>query len=252
MRMSASRRTLLVALLAYLVVEPTAGLAQSVASPAVAEPDLLPSARVARASATLPFTEVDHALLPATRDEALPDRYVPPDLVTLAWVDIPGVGQIRAVVVPDLAAMVRAARQEGAPLRAASAYRSYGAQVAVYGSMAARFGEEAADRRSARPGHSQHQLGTAIDFGPLGPAFAATPAGIWLWDHAHEHGFVFPYTPAAVERTGYTFEAWHVRWVGRELAQLMWEAGYQHSEDLIADDYVALARATLLRSRDAG
>ncbi|HEY3117492.1 MAG TPA: D-alanyl-D-alanine carboxypeptidase family protein, partial [Chloroflexota bacterium] len=95
-------------------------------------------------------------------------------------------------------------------------------------------------------GHSQHQLGTAIDFNSPG-GFAGSPGGLWLWLHAQEYGFVLPYTPASAARTGYVFEPWHLRWVGRELAAVMWELDYLDSSDLIADDYIALARGALIQ-----
>ena len=221
------------------------------AARAQAEPLSTPAptllAQIAQAAATLGPDEVDHALLAATQDHALPDGYVPPDLVSLAAAGIPQRegASIRRVVFPDLQGMVQSAQQDGVELRVSSAYRSYSTQVSTYAFFANTRGSEWADTRSARPGHSQHQLGTAIDFNTPG-AFAASPAGQWLWLHAHAYGFVFPYTPASAARTGYVFEPWHLRWIGRELAQLIWQQGYQDSSDLIADDYVALARDALL------
>jgi D-alanyl-D-alanine carboxypeptidase len=199
-------------------------------------------------TARLDIGEAEHALLPATRDEALPDGYAPPDLRALATVGIPQVGSgfVREIVVPDLRAIVAAARAEGVSLWVASGYRSYASQETIYGYWARQVGPEVADRRSARPGHSQHQLGTAIDFN-LGPGFRDSSARHWLSEHAHEYGFVFPYTEAAAGRTGYVSEPWHVRWVGPELATTMWAAGYLESDTLIADDYIALARGALLQ-----
>ena len=199
--------------------------------------------------------ELDGALLPATRDDALPDGYEPADLISLAGTGIPqwGPQQLRSLIIPDALTMTQAAHVDGIQLAVSSGYRSHGTQAATYRYWVSVRGPEQADRVSARPGHSQHQLGTAIDFnfGSLG-GFAASPAGIWLWDHAHEFGFVFPYTPAGVARSGYISEPWHVRWVGRELATLMWEEDYQHSDTLIADDYVALARDSLRGLAQAG
>jgi D-alanyl-D-alanine carboxypeptidase len=210
--------------------------------------DALP-ARLAHAAASLGPDEINHSLLAATREDALPDGYVPPDLVSLAAFAIPerGGGSLRRIVVPDLQAMIAAAREDGVDLWVSSGYRSYATQVSTYGYFARARGIEWADTRSARPGHSQHQLGTAIDFNT--PAqFSATPAGQWLSARAHEFGFVFPYTPASSARTGYVPEPWHVRWVGRDLAQLMSELGYQNAADFIADDYVAAARSALIQA----
>lgn len=203
--------------------------------------------------AALPRDEANHALLPATQAEDLPEGYMPPDLVPLGRYGLPQRGgqQLRELVIPDLWTMVHAAQEERVQLWVLSSYRSYPTQASTYYGYVQRWGVQVADQRSARPGHSQHQLGTAIDFNELNPAFVAGPAGRWLWQHAHEYGFVFPYTPASVGRTGYVFEPWHVRWVGRDLAQYMWEAGYQESSELTADDYVAAARAAVRASLES-
>ncbi len=68
--------------------------------------------------------------------------------------------------------------------------------------------------------------------------FAETQAGRWLADHAWEYGFIIPYTPAAEPRTGYVPEPWHVRWIGRPLASLLWERDYLHSGYPTADDWL--------------
>jgi zinc D-Ala-D-Ala carboxypeptidase len=201
----------------------------------------------AEALLSLPAVEAAHALLPATREEALPDGYVPPDLVPLVRYGLPEVGrqQIREVVVPDLWEMVQAARADGMALRVISGYRSYDVQAYTYNNYARRWGTEVADQRSARPGHSQHQLGTAMDFNQLSQLFVVSPEGQWLWAHGHEYGFIFPYTAASVSRTGYISEPWHVRWVGRDIARAIWETGYLDSEAFDADDLVAEARLAL-------
>ena len=180
---------------------------------------------------------------------------MPPDLVPVVRFGIPqrGYWELRSIILPDAAALVFAAQQDGIDLWVASGYRSYQVQANTHRYWVQLRGEEAADRISAQAGHSQHQLGTAIDFN-LGGSFGPTstgptsPAGVWLWDHAHEFGFVFPYTPASIARSGYIFEPWHVRWVGRFLAQAMWQAGYQYSEDFTADDVVAAARKSVQNS----
>ena len=158
-----------------------------------------------------------------------------------------GAPYLRRVVIPDLRAMIEAARDDGVDLWVSSAYRSYATQVSTYGYFVSTRGIEWADTRSARPGHSQHQLGTAVDFNTPGQ-FAVSPAGQWLWAHAQDFGFVFPYTPASSAQTGYVFEPWHLRWVGRDLAQLLRQLGYQDSADVTADDYVAMARAALIQA----
>jgi D-alanyl-D-alanine carboxypeptidase len=181
-----------------------------------------------------------------TRYDALPPDYRPLDLVATWESGLPSAngGQyLRQVIVPDTVELVRAARAEGLDVSILSGFRSYGYQVSLFGAQVARRGgdEEAANRYSARPGHSQHQLGTTLDFSGF-RAFAGSPAGAWVWEHAHEFGFVFPYTEASQDRTGYVSEPWHVRWVGRELATWMQGLGYQTSTERTADDLIAAVR----------
>jgi D-alanyl-D-alanine carboxypeptidase len=103
--------------------------------------------------------------------------------------------------------------------------------------------EDVANRYSARPGHSQHQLGTTIDFTTDFRTFRTSDGPAWLRDNAHRFGFVLPYTTAASARTGYVDEPWHARWVGRALASRLQTAGYLDWTDLDADDVVALVHA---------
>jgi zinc D-Ala-D-Ala carboxypeptidase len=123
--------------------------------------------------------------------------------------------QVSAAVTTDLLAMEKAARAEGVTLVFSSGYRSYAYQRTVYEREVREYGQEAADRESARPGMSQHQLGTAIDFGSITDAFADTRAGRWLAAHAGEYGFSLSYPRDGESLTGYRYESWHYRWITR-------------------------------------
>ncbi len=145
--------------------------------------------------------------------------YEPADLVEVA----PGV-RLRAVVQPDLTAMVDAAAAAGAQLVVRSGYRSFAEQTAARADVESRRGFAHAERYSARPGFSEHQTGLAVDLDSgsqpacnLQTCFARTPEGLWLAEHAWEHGFVVRYTEENTAVTGYAPEGWHLRWVGREL-----------------------------------
>ncbi len=76
-------------------------------------------------------------------------------------------------------------------------------------------GEAEAKRVSAEPGRSQHQLGTAVDFGSIDDDFAGTAEFAWLSAHAAEHGFSLSYPEGLEALTGYRHESWHWRWLGR-------------------------------------
>ena len=125
----------------------------------------------------------------------------------------------------------------------ASAYRSYEDQQALYDRLSVVYGTEA-DLTSARPGHSQHQLGTAVDFTNAAAGyevwerFGQTSAYPWLLEHAHEHGFVLAYPRGKEAETGYEWEPWHYRYVGVNEAERIAEAGLSLQEFLVREGVV--------------
>jgi D-alanyl-D-alanine carboxypeptidase len=132
--------------------------------------------------------------------------------------------RVTEAVLPDLLALLGAAAAEGHRLAVVSSYRSFETQRNTYQYHVDTYGPEQASRVSARPGHSEHQLGTTVDFSSasvgheLVEAFGATPEGRWLADHAHDYGFILSYPEGMEDVTGYSYEPWHFRWVGRETA----------------------------------
>jgi zinc D-Ala-D-Ala carboxypeptidase len=160
----------------------------------------------------------------------LPEDYTPDDLVDATEAGFASTDQVRAIVIDDLAALRAAAEANGSPIVMISGYRSFSYQQVLFIRQVAQVGEEEAALRTARPGHSEHQLGTAIDVldpevGDLTPAFAERPAGQWLAENAHEYGFVISYPEGARETSCYEFEPWHLRYVGREAAAEIHESG---------------------------
>ena len=149
----------------------------------------------------------------------LPATHEPDDLVDLdrhagrLALSRPG-HRLRAVMLPALFEMVDAAAREGVTLLVSSAYRSYDYQERLYGYWVRELGQAEAGRVSARPGTSEHQLGTVIDFGCICDEFAHQPAGIWLREHAHRFGFSLSYPVGAEALTGYRYEPWHYRYLG--------------------------------------
>jgi D-alanyl-D-alanine carboxypeptidase len=119
--------------------------------------------------------------------------------------------------------MDSAARADGAPLLYSSSYRSYDYQAEVYARAVEKDGQAQADRESARPGSSQHQLGTVIDFGSITDAFAGTKQGRWLAAHAWEYGFSLSYPDGYEPVTGYKHESWHYRYITKPAARLQRE-----------------------------
>ena len=149
-------------------------------------------------------------------------EYEPDDLLTLADFGLKTSRNDLSVIaasLPDVLAMNESARQDGITLVFSSAYRSYDYQAAVYQRHVKAYGQEAADRESARPGKSQHQLGTTMDFGSISDDFADTPAGRWLYNHAWRFGFSLSYPDGYEHLTGYRHEIWHYRFITRELTR---------------------------------
>jgi D-alanyl-D-alanine carboxypeptidase len=111
-----------------------------------------------------------------------------------------------------------------------SGFRSYAYQQNLYNRYVARDGKAEADRYSARPGHSEHQTGLAMDVNSVGQSFAYTSEGKWLAAHAHEYGFIIRYPKGKEDITGYMYEPWHIRYVGVEIAKEITEAGITFEE----------------------
>jgi len=159
------------------------------------------------------------------KQTALPQGYEPDDLVELKNGGSYRVNRngllLRSIAASSLEEMAAEARREGLTLLASSAYRTYNYQVEVYNRNVREMGQEAADRESARPGHSQHQLGLVVDFGSITDAFAGTAEGRWLAANASRFGWSISYPQGYEEATGYRWECWHYRYVGKELAEFI-------------------------------
>ncbi len=183
----------------------------------------------------------------------LPPEYAPSDLVDIrngkpqTASDCEKVQCLRREAWAALDELLAQMKQEGFPGKVESAFRSYGAQCGTFGNWSRKSAFCDATEQSALPGHSQHQLGTTVDLfteewakdgrGVFREGFGCTPAGKYLQEHATELGFVMPYPihpddrhprqrcvvrwdiPININpRTGYRFEHWHIRYVGKEAA----------------------------------
>ena len=173
------------------------------------------------------------------RSHSLPPDYVPKDLVPLREYGISTLGSeaLRREAAEHLGRLAQDAAADGEKLAVASAYRSYEQQRRSYRSLKGVLGADAG-RLSATPGHSQHQLGTAVDFTnaaagyKLGVPFARTGGYRWLDHHAWEYGFVLAYPRGEQERTGYRWESWHYRYVGVRDAKRIEDSGQSLQEFL--------------------
>lgn len=174
------------------------------------------------------------------RTHGLPMDYAPTDLVSLRNIGVPTLGSntsLRREAAENLKRLVASAASAGEELVVSSAYRSYEDQRFSYERLVSIYGAEA-NRMIATPGHSQHQLGTAVDFtnATVGyevlQSFGSTTASDWLTRHAPEHGFVLAYPPGDEAETGYDWEPWHYRFVGTDNARRARESGLNLQEFL--------------------
>lgn len=212
------RRPRLVALL--LVATLLAGVAATVsAAPA------LPSCRIADTMTRYAgYAHWPRSLLDLTY--RLGSTYAPGDLRSTATAGLNGGYSVRSHVVADLKAMASAARSAGTRLVVQSAYRSYATQKATFAYWVRVHGYARALKESARAGHSEHQLGTTVDFRAYGGSapwnytdWATTRAGAWLKANAWRYGFVMSYPKGKTTVTCYQYEPWHYRYVGRTRAR---------------------------------
>ncbi len=160
-----------------------------------------------------------------------PVAYAPDDLVypAVAYVNRQ---PLRRAAADALVALFRAGKAEaGLSFSVQSAYRSFESQTRVYNDDVAHHGMAFADTDTARPGHSEHQTGLAVDISAL-PAkcsldacFAHTPEGKWLAANAWRFGFLLRYPSDKTSVTGFTFEPWHFRFVGAALTTRMHDTG---------------------------
>ena len=159
--------------------------------------------------------------------------YAPKDLVSLkknSLFDLNKAGmKIRPEAYSALNEMAQAALNDGIRLLLSSAYRSYSYQENLFNHYVNVDGLEEAERESARPGTSQHQLGTAVDFGSISDDFDKTQMGQWIYKNAADYGWSLSFPKGYEDVTGYRWECWHFRYIGNNACrfQQKWFGGIQ-------------------------
>lgn len=130
--------------------------------------------------------------------------------------------------------LVEDGENEGVYIRNHSAYRSYNTQNSIYNNYLKEHGLEWTDKWSARPGHSEHQTGLALDVAVKGKynfdQFEATKEFEWIKENAHNYGFILRYPNDKTHITGYGYEPWHYRYVGIETATYIYENNITYEE----------------------
>jgi len=174
------------------------------------------------------ISKTDSLWAVVNKGRKLPADYIPTDLVS---VDVPvrfnADAKMRQQAAKSLKELFNAAEADNVSLLVVSAYRSYEYQSTVYNRSVNVHGQTVTDATSAKPGHSEHQTGWAVDIGTidrrceLEECFADTIEGRWLENNAHRYGFIIRYPRDTQNITGYSYEPWHIRFVGQELASEM-------------------------------
>lgn len=178
----------------------------------------------------------------------LPNHYAPDDLVypnvRFIFAEKVEKRQLRKVAADALEKMFSAAEKDGIYLAGDSGYRSYETQVNLYNHYVVKDGDSKADQYSARPGHSEHQTGLSIDVSgasgqcAIQDCFADTAEATWLEDHAHDYGFIIRYPKGKENVTGYIYEPWHIRYVGKEIAKEI------HAKEITLEEYFYAVKAS--------
>jgi len=162
------------------------------------------------------------------------NNYVPDDLESISIQFAYSGHTIRKEVNEAYNDMANQAKNEGIQLIVSSSYRSFERQQAIYKDFYYSKGETYADAYAAREGHSEHQTGLALDiFSPDGTTtstFENTQAYAWLIKNAHNYGFILRYPKDKTYLTGYEYESWHFRYLGKELATKVYNEGITFDE----------------------
>ena len=164
---------------------------------------------------------------------ALPEKYAPTDLVNISNQYAYGQHQVKAEVYEAFKNMFNAAKKEDITLIINSAYRTYEYQKNLYDEYKSTKSEEYADNYAARPDFSEHQSGLALDiitYKTSGKDFENTDAFKWLNKNADKYGFILRYPKNKEDITGYSYESWHFRYLGKDLAQKVKKSKLSYDE----------------------
>ena len=156
--------------------------------------------------------------------------YVPPGLTPISKAGFKGSLLVRRELIADLTALRKAALANGTPIDVVAGYRSYDSQASLFERRTRDLGRDQALAKTARPGHSEHQLGTAVDFKSAGQRdvtenWEKTTTGKWVTENAWRFGFIQSYPKGLEDVTCYGNEPWHYRYFGQTLAARIHTSG---------------------------
>ena len=164
----------------------------------------------------------------------LPEDYLPENLRVIKSLYNRGSnGKLMEEVALAFEEMAAAALLDNITITNLSAYRSHDLQGRLYNGYVKRDGVKAADTYSARPGHSEHETGLCLDVNNINDTFQYTEQYKWLVKNCYKYGFIERYPEGKEDLTGYKYESWHYRYVGKEIAN------YIHENNITFDEYYA-------------
>lgn len=185
---------------------------------------------------TKPSTNLNTELILVNKYNYVTENYVPENLQPLNTSYARSGMQLVDIAKEAFESMSDDAKKEGMNIIAMSSYRSYDYQVNLYNNYVKTDGKEAADTYSASPGYSEHQTGLAVDVYNLElpyTSFEKTEEFNWMQENAYKYGFILRFPKDKVDITGYQYEAWHYRYVGKEVAK------YIHNHNMTLEEYIA-------------
>ncbi|HMA69340.1 MAG TPA: M15 family metallopeptidase [Candidatus Mcinerneyibacterium sp.] len=136
---------------------------------------------------------------------------------------------IKNIVKPNLINMIESAEKDGVKLNILSGYRSYEYQRSLHNYYIEKYGKEYTEKISAKEGHSEHQLGTAVDLNSFKSDFKESEEFLWLKNNSYKFGFILSYPENSFKKSGYIFEPWHYRFIGKKSAKIVF---YNFKNDL--------------------
>lgn len=178
-------------------------------------------------------TDPDSYGVLVNRTYLLSKDYIPADLmvpdIPFSFTGTYEKSYMRKQAAKSLERLFANAAKKGYQLKGVSAYRSYDRQKQIYNNNVRNRGTAKTDKVSAVPGSSEHQTGLSIDVScnsvncELEKSFGKTPEGKWLKSNCHKYGFIIRYPKNKSKITGYSYEPWHIRYVGKNLAKHLYE-----------------------------
>lgn len=185
---------------------------------------------------TKPADNLNTNLLLVNKYNYLTEDYVPSNLENISTTYARSGMQLVKEAKEAFETLSENAKKEGMNVIAMSSYRSYDYQVNLYNNYVAQDGKEAADKYSARPGYSEHQTGLAVDVYNLDlpyTSFEETEEFTWMQENAYKYGFILRFPKDKVDITGYQYESWHYRYVGKKVAKEI------KDNNLTLEEYIA-------------